>query len=137
MADSVVDTAIINKMQLEPELVAKIIDLQQAKQEEMKTQMSQPQGRGRMSEEDRKAMMVRREAFTKKYRADLRSLMGDDIYVAYLEKMLDARQSFNMGQRPGQGQYQGRQGQYQGRQRPDFQQRDQMPMGGGMDGQDF
>lgn len=116
--DAVVDTAIINHIDLSAEVLQKVYDLQKVKQEEQAASMKElRQNRGqRMSEEDRKAMMDKRQAFTAQYRKELRAIIGDEAYILYLEKSLDNRSMMRFG---GQG------GQRQGGQRP---------MGGGQGG---
>lgn len=128
--DAVVDTAIMNKMEIAPEMMALILNLQQTKQEQMKAEMTQSRGRGtRMSDEERQALADRRQTFSKIYRAELRAIMGDELYITYLEKMLDNRQMPAAGFRPGMDGGQGRQRQMMGP--------GQMQMGAPMDGNDF
>ena len=120
--DAVVDTAVINHMDLKADVLQKVYTLQEAKQAEQKAQMEQMKGkRGqRPSDEERKAMQEKRQAFTAQYRKELRAILGDANYIAYLEKMLDRQGMRMMGGGPrmqGQGQ---RGGQQQG----------QMPQGG-------
>lgn len=113
--DVVVDTAIINHMDLSAEVLQQVMALQEAKQAEQKKAMSemrQNRNGQRMSDEERKAMREKTQAFTAQYRKELRALLGDEAYIAYLEKMVDSRNMMRMGgQRPQQaqmgGQHQG------------------------------
>ncbi len=119
--DAVVDTAIINHMDLKAEVLQQVLTLQEAKQAQQREamqQMRQNRNGQRMDEGERKAMQEKMQAFTAQYRKELREILGDETYIAYLEKMLD-RQSMRMmgGGRPGgQGGQRGgqRQGGFQG-----------------------
>ena len=110
--DAVVDTAIINHLNISADVLQKVYDLQKSKQEEQQKVMAgfrQQRGQ-RLSEEERKAMMEQREAFTAQYRTELRALIGYETYITYLEKQLN-RQGMRMmmggGQRPNGGQFGG------------------------------
>lgn len=100
--DAVVDTAIINHMDLEAETLQKVLQLQSTKQAEQREMMgSLRSNRGqRMSEEDRNAMRTKMQDFTAQYRKDLRAILGDDLYISYLEKYCD-RQAMMRMMRPG------------------------------------
>lgn len=89
--DAVVDTAIINHMDLSQEVLNQVYKLQEAKQAEQKEAMGQMRRGQRMSEEERKAFHERQQAFTTQYRKELRAIIGDEAYITYLEKMLDRR----------------------------------------------
>lgn len=111
--DAVVDTAIINHMDLNQEVLQQVYKLQEAKQAEQKEAMGNMRQRGqRMSEEGRKEFMEKQQAFTAQYRKELRALIGDENYITYLEKMLDRRPMFGGMQRGGmpRGQMGGGQG---------------------------
>ena len=112
--DMVVDTAVINHIDLKAETLQKVYELQQAKQAEQKEimQSARPQKGQRMSDEDRKAFQEKRQAFTAQYRKELRALIGDEAYILYLERMVDRQGMMRMGgQRPqGQGGQRGGQG---------------------------
>lgn len=100
--DAVVDTAIINHMNLDEAVLQKVYQLQEAKAQEQRESMGQTRQRGqRMSEEDRQAFMDKMQAFKTQYRKDLRAIIGDDAYILYLEKSLDNRAMNFM--RGGQG----------------------------------
>ncbi len=113
MMDAVVDTAIINHMDINTEVLQKVYALQQSKQEEQRKIMGDfRQQRGqRLSDEERKAMAEKREAFTAQYRKELRALIGDETYIAYLEKQLSRQGMMRMmqggGQRGNNGQFGG------------------------------
>lgn len=93
--DLVVDTAIMNKMNLEANMLTEILELQKNKQTAMREMMQQsrPSQGKRMSDEDRAKMLEQRTSFTAGYRAELRKIMGDQLYIQYLEKQLDSRQN--------------------------------------------
>lgn len=93
IADMVVDTAVINRMELNAQMVESILALQKSKQAAMQEMMknSRPQKGERMSDEQRKALREQREAFTAEYRGELRKIMGDPTYITYLEKLVDSR----------------------------------------------
>ncbi len=115
MMDAVVDTAIINHMGIDDAVLKKIYELQESKQAEQKEMMknARPEKGQKMSEEARKAMQEKREAFTAQYRKELRALIGDETYIAYLEKKVDRSVMMRFGgQRQGQGGQRG--GQRQG-----------------------
>lgn len=102
--DMVVDTAIVNRIGLDKATYDKVLTLQKNKQQEMQTLMqnSRPEKGQKMSDADRKAMMEKREAFTKGYRAEFRNIIGTEKYIEYLEKQVDRQQmGGNRGQRPG------------------------------------
>ncbi len=103
--DAVVDTAIINRMNLDEKMKGEILSLQAAKKEEQKVQMEEMRKNGnreqRRSKEARAKMIEQRQAFKAAYRSELRKIMGDELYIIYLEKVIDQRQSFNpRGQAP-------------------------------------
>lgn len=90
--DQVVDTAVINHIDLEAEVLTKVHELQAVKKEALGAMMREmrPEKGARISEEQRKAVSEKREAFTVQYRKDLRALIGDEKYILYLEKQLDS-----------------------------------------------
>jgi len=128
--DAVVDTTVINHMDINVEVLQKVYTLQEAKQKEQKAQMEEMRKNRngqRMSEEERNAFTEKQKAFTAQYRKELRAILGDEAYIIYLEKMLDRQGMMRMGGRPQmQGQRGGqRQGNFGG---GDF------PSGGAPDG---
>lgn len=100
--DMVVDTAIINHMDLSEEVLQQVYQLQEKKHAEQKEAMSSMKRGQRMNEEELKAFMDRQQEFNAQYRKELRALLGDEAYIAYLEKMLDRRPSFGMMRGRGQ-----------------------------------
>jgi len=133
--DMVVDTAVINHIDLNAEVLQKVYALQESKQQQQRELMQGMRpGKGqRMSEEERKAIAEKREAFTSAYRKELRELIGDEAYILYLEKMLDRQGMMRMGGARIQGQQNGQRGGGQ------FPQGGQFPGGGfqGGDGSSF
>lgn len=100
--DMVVDTAIINSMQLEPALVNSVLELQAKKQEELKAaiiKMAQQNqgGQDGFNPESIAAMRKQMEDFKAGYRLSLRQLLGTDQYIVYLEKMIDKRPAMGEG----------------------------------------
>ena len=108
--DAVVDTAVINHIGLEDAVLQQVYKLQETKMAEQREQMENGMRRERgqrPSEEELAAMREKRQAFTDQYRQQLRALIGDQLYITYLEKMLDrqATMRFNrMGGQRGGGQ---------------------------------
>lgn len=102
-ADAVIDTAVLNKMNLEAKMLSEILALQTTKQNELKESMksARPEKGRRMDEAARKAFREKQAAFTAGYRAELRKIMGDELYISYLEKQVDSRNAMrgNMRQR--------------------------------------
>lgn len=93
--DMVVDTAIINSMDLEPELVTAVLQLQAQKQEELKATLikmaqSRQEGQG-FDQEAIASMRQQMEDFKLEYRMALRKLLGTANYITYLEKQIDKR----------------------------------------------
>lgn len=129
--DMVVDTAIINSMDLEPEIVTAVLQLQAQKAEELKAkliemasqaQANQGQGQG-FNPEAIKAMREQMDEFKFEYRMKLRKVMGADNYITYLEKQLDQRPAMGPGaagtgnrrrMQGGQGNWGGGQGGFDG-----------------------
>ena len=103
--DMVVDTAIINTMNLDAELVASVLELQSAKAEELKAtiiKMAQSRTPGQQpTPEEIADMQAQISNYKAGYRADLRKLLGDENYITYLEKQVDKRPQ--MGGGPGSG----------------------------------
>lgn len=102
--DMVVDTAIINSMDLEPELVSAVLTLQAQKAEELKAliiKMAQQRQGQQMGPEAIAAMREQMDEFKFEYRMKLRKTIGVDNYITYLEKQLDKRPA--MGAGAGQG----------------------------------
>ncbi len=96
--DAVVDTTVLNKMELEPQLLTQILELQTTKQAEQKatleaerTNRTADGKRQKLTDEEREARRQEQEAFKAGYRQELRTLMGDALYIAYLERLVDAR----------------------------------------------
>lgn len=119
--DQVVDTAVINKLDLQPEVVAQVLELQASKADAIKEQMEKLGKRGNnRNKEQREAMQKEREEFNAAYRAELRQILGDETYITYLEKMLDNRGMMGMprmnmnGQGFGQGGFPGGEGGFPG-----------------------
>lgn len=102
--DMVVDTAIINSMDLEPELVSAVLTLQAQKAEELKAliiKMAQQRQGQQMGPEAIAAMREQMDEFKFEYRMKFRKTIGVDNYITYLEKQLDKRPA--MGASAGQG----------------------------------
>lgn len=97
--DAVIDTAIINRMNIDAKMMEEILSLQTVKKEEQKVQMEEIRKNGnkeqRRSKEARSKMIEQRQAFKTAYRLELRKIMGDELYIIYLEKVIDQRQNFN------------------------------------------
>lgn len=91
--DMVVDTAVMNKLGIEPELMGKILALQEQKKAEHQKMMRDVRvDRSQLNGQDqRTAMQEKRNEYTNQYRKELRALMGDELYISYLEKQLDSR----------------------------------------------
>lgn len=100
--DAVVDTAILNKMNLEAKMLSEILALKTAKQAENKENMKgmRPEKGKKMDEATRKAIREKQTAFTAGYRAELRKIMGDELYISYLEKQVDSRNAMRANMRP-------------------------------------
>lgn len=131
--DMVVDTAIINSMDLEPELIAAVLQLQAQKQEELKVviiKMAQSRQEGQGFDQDAiAAMRQQMDDFKQEYRMALRKVLGAANYITYLEKQLDKRPAMGGGMPGGNRRMmQGGQGGFGGGNRGGF--------GGGNWGQD-
>jgi hypothetical protein len=109
--DAVVDTAVLNRMQLDEAMMTQILALQNAKQTEQNAMLEAERNnrttdsngkRVRRSDDEREAMRQQQEEFKAQYRADLHLIMGDSLYISYLEKLIDARSAMQM--RPNMGQ---------------------------------
>lgn len=102
------DTAITNHLDLEPEQMQKIEELNQNYAETFKTLMQQarPKKGNRLNKEEREAMMQQVNTVRDGARRQLREVLGDDKYIAYLEQQLDNQQRNAMvmhgGNRGGQ-----------------------------------
>ena len=112
MTDAVVDTTIINHMGIDAAVLQQVYALQESKKTEQQELLknSRPEKGTRMTEEQRKEMLEKREAFTAQYRKQLRALMGDENYILYLEKQVDRQGVMRPGMPPRgnmQGQRQG------------------------------
>lgn len=136
--DAVVDTAVINHIGLDDAVLQQVYQLQTTKQEEQRAmfQNNRRERGQRMTDEERKAMQEKRQAFTDQYRKDLRALIGDQLYITYLEKMLD-RQSMMRFQRGNFGGGNPMGGQRQGGQRGGFGNDNGGGFGGGFGGNEF
>lgn len=135
---AVIDTAVVNHIGLSEELLAQVYALKDAQAEEAKEQMSKmmPERGKRMNEEARAEMMEKMAAMKQGFRKQLRALIGDEMYIAYLEKALDTR-NMNM-MRPMQGgQGFGGQGGFGGGMPQGGGFGGGMPQGGGFGGGDF
>lgn len=97
--DMVVDTAIINSMELEPETISAVLQLQAQKQEELKAiliKMAQSRNNNNGQNFDPQAIAEMRQQmddFKLEYRMAFRKIIGTANYITYLEKQLDNRQS--------------------------------------------
>lgn len=95
--DMVVDTAIINSMELEPETISAVLQLQAQKQEELKAiliEMAQSRKEGQNFDPQAIAEMRQQmDDFKLEYRMAFRKIIGTANYITYLEKQLDNRQS--------------------------------------------
>ena len=95
--DTVVDTAIINSMELEPETISAVLQLQAQKQEELKAiliKMAQSRKEGQNFDPQAIAEMRQQmDDFKLEYRMAFRKIIGTANYITYLEKQLDNRQS--------------------------------------------
>lgn len=93
--DMVVDTAIINSMELEPEVVTAVLQLQAQKQEELKDiliKMAQSRKEGQGFDKEAIAEMRQQmDDFKLEYRMQLRKVLGTANYITYLEKQVDKR----------------------------------------------
>ncbi len=100
--DAVVDTAVLNKMNLDTKMLSEILALKTAKQAENKENMKgmRPEIGKKMDEAARKALREKQAAFTAGYRAELRKIMGDELYISYLEKQVDSRNAMRANMRP-------------------------------------
>jgi hypothetical protein len=106
--DAVVDTAVLNKMDIEAAVMEQILALQTTKQAEQKAQMEARRAantgsdgkRVKLTDEQREAQReanLKEEAeFKAGYRAQLRQLLGDETYIQYLERLVDARATMRM-----------------------------------------
>lgn len=96
--DAVVDTAVLNRMNLETKMMDEILALQKAKlaarQEMMKG--ARPEKGKKMDDAARQAMRTQQATFTADYRAELRAIMGDPLYISYLERQVDSRPAMRM-----------------------------------------
>lgn len=97
--DAVVDTTVLNRMELDDALMTNILALQTSKQAEEKAtreaeraaRTSADGKRTKLTDEQRQAQRQQQEEFKAGYRAQLRALMGDALYITYLERLVDAR----------------------------------------------
>lgn len=117
--DMVVDTAIINSMDLEPETVAAVLQLQAQKQDELKAKLiemaqsmqnTQPQQGQGFNAEAIAEMRQQMEDFKQDYRMALRKVLGAANYITYLEKVIDKRPVMGSGAPGGQRRMQQGQG---------------------------
>ena len=99
--DMVVDTAIINSMELEPEVVTAVLQLQAQKQEELKAiliKMAQSRKEGQGFDKEAIAEMRQQmDDFKLEYRMQLRKVLGTANYITYLEKQVDNRPAIKPG----------------------------------------
>lgn len=101
--DMVVDTAIINSMNLEPEMVTAVLELQAQKSNELRAKLiematSRQQAQNQMpTPEEIAAMQTQIEEFKFEYRMKLRKILGVENYINYLEKQIDKRPQQPMG----------------------------------------
>lgn len=108
--DMVVDTAIINTMDLEPEIVTKVLELQSKKAEELKAKIIEMASQAQANQGqgfDPKAIAAMREQmdeFKFEYRMAFRKIIGVDNYITYLEKVIDKRPAMGAGPGAGAGQ---------------------------------
>lgn len=102
--DMVVDTAIINSMELEPEVVTAVLQLQAQKQEELKAiliKMAQSRKEGQGFDKEAIAEMRQQmDDFKLEYRMQLRKVLGTANYITYLEKQVDKRPAMRSDNAP-------------------------------------
>jgi len=93
---AVIDTAIINHIGLSEEMLKEVYTLQSDQEEEAKKAMEgmMPERGKRMSEDAMKGMQEKMTATKSEFRGQLRNLIGDEMYITYLEKSLDMRGMF-------------------------------------------
>ncbi|MBQ0056439.1 MAG: hypothetical protein KBT20_02175 [Bacteroidales bacterium] len=105
--DAVVDTAVINHIDLSKSTLEEVTKLQEKKKNEMmKMTKDMKKEIQQLSEEQRAEMRKKQEDFKAQYRKDLRKVLGDEKYILYLEKQLDRRSVVRQGgnnHRQGQG----------------------------------
>ncbi|MCF0179503.1 MAG: hypothetical protein HUJ97_04570 [Bacteroidales bacterium] len=99
--DMVVDTAIINSMNLDAEIQTAVLELQKTKADELKATIikmasSQPQGQ-QPTPESIAAMQKQIADFKTGYRSEFRKILGDENYIIYLEKQVDKRPQMGAG----------------------------------------
>lgn len=97
----VADTTITNKMDLSPEQLQKVVDLNAAFASSYKSLIaeSHPVQGSRMSREDREAFQQKLVSARQEARKQLRDILGDEAYINYLELCLDNQQRMPMGPR--------------------------------------
>lgn len=103
-ATLIADTTITNHMNLTPEQTQQIMVINDNYRAQMQAAMSgNHHGDGQhMSREDREARMQQVQGQRKEARKQLRAVLGDDLYIEYLELSLD-RVPMMGGQRGGHG----------------------------------
>lgn len=100
----VADTTITNHMNLTPEQQKEIDSINASYQEQMKEMMSKRSEDGkRLSREEREARMKQIAEQKKDARLKLRTVLGDDLYIEYLETSLDRMPAMMMGGGPRGG----------------------------------
>lgn len=101
-ANAIVDTAILNKMNLEAKMLSEILALKETKQAEFTQEMKSAhleKGK-KMDNAARKAFQEKHATFMASYRTELRKIMGTELYISYLEKQVDNRRVMRNNMRP-------------------------------------
>ena len=100
----VADTAITNHMNLTPEQLQQVNDINANYRKQMEEMRSLRNEEGRrLSREDREARMKQINDQKREARQQLRTALGDDLYIQYLEAVLDRpAMLIHAGQRGGQ-----------------------------------
>ena len=110
-AEMIADTTITNHLGISDEQISQINKLNTEYQEKVKEMMTKPNEDGkRLSREDREARMKQIGTQKQEARQQLRKILGDDLYITYLEKRLDQHPMMGAaaGGRMGGGQMGGR-----------------------------
>lgn len=99
--EQIADTAITNHLDLQPEQLTQVEALNTRYKEQLQAQQKgfATDGR-RMSREDREARVQQFRQTRQQFRAELRTILGDSLYIQYLEESLD-RQPMSMAPRGG------------------------------------
>lgn len=109
----VADTAITNHMGLTEDQLKRVEEINanyQAQMQEMMSQGRRSQEGMRLSREEREARMQQITAQKKEARQQLRSVLGDELYIQYLETQLDRLPSMMIGRGGFGGEHHGPRG---------------------------